>query len=111
MRSPAGSADKAVPNRRLHRRHHQESTKSGAPPQKVGKTTMTKRKATFATTAIMTLLALVIFFVWKFGKYNGLGFAVIEGIFAVYGFSSLADDCCRWLQMPDTAIMQRGGRH
>jgi hypothetical protein len=72
---------------------------------------MTKRKATFATTAIMTLLALVIFFVWKFGKYNGLGFAVIEGIFAVYGFSSLADDCCRWLQMPETAIMQRGGRH
>lgn len=55
---------------------------------------MTKRKATFATTAIMTLLAAVIFFVWKFG--NGLGFA---------------DDCYRWLQMPDTAIMQRGGRH
>ena len=69
---------------------------------------MTKRKATFATTAIMTLLAAVIFFVWKFG--NGLGFAVIEGIFAVYGFSSLADDCCRWLQMPDM-LMQRGGRH
>jgi hypothetical protein len=72
------------------------------------KTTMTKRKATFATTVIMTLLAAVIFFVWKFG--NGLGFAVIEGIFAVYGFSSLADDCCRWFQMPDTSIM-KGGRH
>nr|DAL19919.1 MAG TPA_asm: hypothetical protein [Caudoviricetes sp.] len=70
---------------------------------------MTKAKATFATTAIMALLAAVIFFVWKFG--NGLGFAVIEGIFAVYGFSSLADDCCRWFQMPDTSIMQRGGRH
>lgn len=69
---------------------------------------MTKSKATFATTAIMTLLAAVIFFVWKFG--NGLGFAVIEGIFAVYGFSSLADDCCRWLRMPDMSIM-RGGRH
>lgn len=69
---------------------------------------MTKRKATFATTAIMALLAAVIFFVWKFG--NGLGFAVIEGIFAVYGFASLADDCCRWLQMPDM-LMQRGGRH
>ena len=69
---------------------------------------MTKRKATFATTAIMTLLAAVIFFVWKFG--NGLGFAVIEGIFAVYGFASLADDCCRWLQMPDM-LLQRGGRH
>ena len=38
-------------------------------------------------------------------------FAIIEGIFAVYGFSSLADDCCRWLQLPDTSIMQRGGRH
>lgn len=70
---------------------------------------MTKRKAMFATTAIMALLSAVIFFIWKFG--NGLGFAVIEGIFAVYGFSSLADDFCRWLQMPDTAIMQRGGRH
>lgn len=69
---------------------------------------MTKTKATFATTAIMALLAAVIFFVWKFG--NGLCFAVIEGIFAVYGFASLADDCCRWLQMPDTSIM-KGGRH
>lgn len=69
---------------------------------------MTKSKAAFATTAIMTLLAAVIFFIWKFGQ--GLGFAIIEGIFAVYGFSSLANDCFRWLQMPDTAIM-RGGRH
>lgn len=69
---------------------------------------MTKTKATFATTAIMALLAAVIFFVWKFG--NGLCFAVIEGIFAAYGFASLADDCCRWLQMPDTSIM-KGGRH
>lgn len=70
---------------------------------------MTKRKATFATTTIMALLAAVIFFVWKFGQ--GLGFAVIEGIFAVYGFASLSDDCCRWLQMPDAQLMQRGGRH
>lgn len=69
---------------------------------------MTKTKATFATTAIMALLAAVIFFVWRFG--SGIGFAVIEGIFAVYGFSSLADDCCRWLQLPDM-LMQRGGRH
>lgn len=69
---------------------------------------MTKAKATFATTAIMALLTTVIFFVWKFG--NGLGFSIIEGIFAVYGFASLADDCCRWLQMPDM-LMQRGGRH
>lgn len=72
---------------------------------------MTKRKAMFATTAIMALLALVIFFVWKFGKYNGLGFAVIEGIFALYGFASLADDACRWMQLPDVQIMERGGRH
>jgi len=107
MQRPARRTDKAAPDRRLHHRHQKESTKSGAPPQKVGMT-MTKTKATFATTAIMTLLAAVIFFVWKFG--NGLGFAVIEGIFAVYGFSSLADDCCRWLQMPDM-LMQRGGRH
>lgn len=70
---------------------------------------MTKRKAMFVTTVIMALLSAVIFFIWKFG--NGLGFAVIEGIFAGYGFASLSDDCCRWLQMPDTAIMQRGGRH
>lgn len=70
---------------------------------------MTKRKATFATTAIMALLSAVIFFIWKFG--NGLGFAVIEGIFALYGFSSLADDACRWMQLPDVQIMERGGRH
>ena len=71
---------------------------------------MTKAKATFATTAIMTLLAAVIFFVWKFG--NGVGFAVIEAIFAVYGFSSLADDFCRWFQTPDTTSMiSKGGRH
>ena len=69
---------------------------------------MRKTKAAFATTAIMTLLAAVIFFVWKFG--NGLGFAIIEGIFAVYGFASLADDCFRWLQMPDTAILRGGQR-
>lgn len=70
---------------------------------------MTKRKAMFATTAIMALLSAVIFFIWKFG--NGLGFAVIEGIFALYGFSSLADDACRWMQLPDAQIMERGGRH
>ena len=37
MRSPAGSADKAAPDRRLHDRHYQASTKSGPPPQKVKK--------------------------------------------------------------------------
>ena len=70
---------------------------------------MKKTKAMFATTAVMALLSAVIFFVWKFG--NGIGFAVIEAIFAVYGFSSLADDFCRWLQMPDTEILQKSGRH
>lgn len=70
---------------------------------------MKKTKAMFATTAVMALLAAVIFFVWKFG--NGLGFSAIEAIFAIYGFSSLADDFCRWLQMPETEILQKSGRH
>ena len=70
---------------------------------------MKKTKAMFATTAVMALLAAVIFFVWKFG--NGIGFAVIEAVFAVYGFASLADDFCRWLQLPDTEILQKSGRH
>ena len=70
---------------------------------------MKKTKAMFATTAVMALLSAVIFFVWRFG--NGLGFSIIEAVFAVYGFSSLADDFCRWLQMPDTEILQKNGRH
>ena len=70
---------------------------------------MKKTKAMCATTAVMALLSAVIFFVWKFG--NGLGFQIIEAVFAVYGFASLADDFCRWLQMPDTEILQKSGRH
>ena len=70
---------------------------------------MKKTKAMFATTAVMALMSAVIFFVWKFG--NGLGFQIIEAVFAVYGFASLADDFCRWLQMPDTEILQKSGRH
>ena len=70
---------------------------------------MKKTKAMFATTTVMALLSAVIFFVWKFG--NGLGFQIIEAVFAVYGFASLADDFCRWLQMPDTEILQKSGRH
>ena len=70
---------------------------------------MKKTKAMFATTAVMALLSAVIFFVWKFG--NGLGFSIIEAVFAVYGFVSLADDFCRWLQMPDTEILQKSCRH
>ena len=71
---------------------------------------MTKAKAMFATTAVMALLSAVIFFVWKFG--NGLGFRIIEAVFAIYGFASIADDFCRWLQMPDTtSLISKGGRH
>ena len=70
---------------------------------------MKKTKAMFATTAVMALLSAVIFFVWKFG--NGLGFQIIEAVFAIYGFLSIADDFCRWLQMPDTEILQKSGRH
>ena len=70
---------------------------------------MKKTKAMFATTTVMALLSAVIFFVWKFG--NGLGFQIIEAVFAAYGFISLADDFCRWLQMPDTEILQKSGRH
>ena len=70
---------------------------------------MKKTKAMFATTTVMALLSAVIFFVWKFG--NGLGFQIIEAVFAAYGFISIADDFCRWLQMPDTEILQKSGRH
>lgn len=69
---------------------------------------MKKTKAMFATTAVMALLSAVVFFVWKFG--NGLGFSIIEAVFAIYGFFSLADDFCRWLQLPDAEMPQRRGR-
>lgn len=69
---------------------------------------MKKTKAMFATTAVMALLSAVVFFVWKFG--NGLGFSIIEAVFAIYGFFSLADDFCRWLQLPDAEMLQRRGR-
>ena len=72
---------------------------------------MTKAKAMFATTAIMALLAMVIFFIWKFSKTN-TAFLVILVVFAVYGFVSIADDLCRWLRTPDTTSMiSKGGRH
>ena len=70
---------------------------------------MKKTKAMFATTSVMALLSAVIFFLWRYG--NGLGFRIIEAVFAAYGFISLADDFCRWLQMPDTEILQKSGRH
>lgn len=72
---------------------------------------MTKAKAMFATTAIMALLAMVIFFIWKFANTN-TAFLVILVVFAVYGFVSIADDLCRWLRTPDTTSMiSKGGRH
>ena len=72
---------------------------------------MTKAKAMFATTAIMALLAMVIFFIWKFANTN-TAFLVILVVFAVYGFVSIADDLCRWLRTPDTTSMiRKGGRH
>lgn len=70
---------------------------------------MKKTKAMFATTAIMALLAMVIFFIWKFSNTN-TAFLVILAIFAVYGFASLADDLCRWFRTPDTDVLQRRGR-
>lgn len=72
---------------------------------------MTKAKAMFATTAIMALLAMVIFFIWKFANTN-TAFLVILYIFAAYGFISLADDLCRWLRTPDTtSLISKVGRH
>ena len=71
---------------------------------------MKKTKAMFATTAIMALLAMVIFFIWKFANTN-TAFLVILAVFAVYGFISLADDLCRWLRTPDIEILQKSGRH
>lgn len=68
---------------------------------------MSRGKAAFTTAIIMALLAAVIYFVWRFGR----GFTVILALFAVYGFASFAEDVCRWLRMPDAAILQRGGRH
>lgn len=63
-------------------------------------------KARLVTSLIMALVAAVIFFIWRYGR----GFGIIEGLFALYGFASLADDFCRWMHTPDVAIM-RGGRH
>ena len=72
---------------------------------------MTKAKAMFATTAIMALLAMVIFFIWKFANTN-TAFLVLLVVFAVYGFVSIADDLCRWLRAPDTtSLISKGGRH
>ena len=52
-------------------------------------------------------MSAVIFFLWL----NGKGFGVVEALFAVYGYVSFAADICRWMRLPDAAILQRGGRH
>ena len=57
--------------------------------------------------AEMALMSAVIFFIWM----NGKGFGIVEALFAVYGYASFAADICRWMRMPDAAILQRGGRH
>lgn len=48
MRRAAGSAGKDAPDRRLHHRHHKESTKSGPPPQKVGEEMRCKKSDCFS---------------------------------------------------------------
>ena len=60
----------------------------------------------FITTMVMALLAAVIYFIWRYGR----GFGIIEALFALYGYASFAD-ICRWMRLPDAAILQRGGRH
>ena len=60
----------------------------------------------FITTMVMALLAAVIYFVWRYGR----GFGIIEALFALYGYASFAADICRWMRLPDAAILQRGGR-
>ena len=68
---------------------------------------MSRSKAMFITTMVMALLAAVIYFVWRYGR----GFGIIEALFALYGYASVAADICRWMRLPDAAILQRGGRH
>lgn len=68
---------------------------------------MSRSKAMFVTAMIMALMSAVIFFIWL----NGRGFGIVEALFALYGYASFAADICRWMRMPDTAILQRGGRH
>lgn len=68
---------------------------------------MSRSKAMLITALVMALLGAVIFFVWRYGR----GFGIIEAMFAVYGYASFAADICRWMRMPDTALLQRGGRH
>ena len=68
---------------------------------------MSRSKAMFVTAMIMALMSAVIFFIWM----NGKGFGIVEALFAVHGYASFAADICRWMRMPDAAILQRGGRH
>ena len=67
---------------------------------------MSRSKALFVTALVMALMSAVIFFIWL----NGRGFGIVEALFAIYGYGSFAADLCRWMRMPDAAIL-RGGRH
>ena len=65
------------------------------------------RRAAESSHDMVALLAAVIYFVWRYGR----GFGIIEALFALYGYASFAADICRWMRLPDAAILQRGGRH
>lgn len=67
---------------------------------------MSKRKAYFTTTVIMTLLTTIIFFIWKFSD----SFGIPEAMFAIYGYIRFTSDLSHWLQAPDVEML-RGGRH
>ena len=68
---------------------------------------MSRSKAMFVTAMIMALMSAVIFFIWL----NGRGFGIVEALFALYGYASFAADLCRWMRLPDAAILRREGRH
>lgn len=68
---------------------------------------MSRSKAMFVTALIMALMSAVIFFIWL----NGRGFGIVEALFALYGYASFAADICRWMRLPDAAILRREGRH
>jgi hypothetical protein len=67
---------------------------------------MSKRKAYFTTTIIMSLLTTILFFIWRFSN----AFGIPEAMFALYGYIRFTSDLSRWLQMPDAEMLRRGRR-
>ena len=65
---------------------------------------MSNKKAKMAAWAIMLLLAGLLAFIFTGSR---TAFAVLEGIFAAYGFASFGDDLVRFLATPDSR-MQHG---